>query len=280
MPEQIAAEEPVWSLSTISARGGTFRTLPGQPGYVAAQAVPDPQVLVGRFVQGAGNAKAAGFDGVETHAANGYLIQKFLDATANDRTDAWGGSLENRLRFALAVFDGISEIFDPGNIGIKLNPTGGFNDVGMPLEDILETYGALIKVLVSRKVGYIQLVRFFEFSDQVIDGEKRATKMDVWETFAPLISGSTTRVFLNGNISPEKAEWLIASGIGDAVVTGRPMINNPDYYQRIQNGRALSSLDTIDPRTWYTSHTEPVPKYENLPDPHIGLTDYAFAGEE
>jgi 2,4-dienoyl-CoA reductase-like NADH-dependent reductase (Old Yellow Enzyme family) len=236
--------------------------LPGQPGYVAAQAVPDPQVLVDRFVQGARNAKAAGFDGVEIHAANGYLI------------------LKNRLRFALAVFDGTSKVFEPGNIGIKLNPTGGLNDVEMPLEATLETYGALIKTLVSKKVGYIQLVRFFEFFDQVIEGEKRATKMDVWETFAPLTSGSSTRVFLNGNISPEEAERLIASGIGDAVVIGRPMINNADYYKRTQNGRPLGSLDSMDPGTWYRSHTEPVPKYGNLPDPHIGLTDYPFAAED
>ncbi|KAF2161626.1 hypothetical protein M409DRAFT_59011 [Zasmidium cellare ATCC 36951] len=279
MPEQIASKEPVWTSSTISARGGKFRNLPGRPGYVAGKAVPDPRVLVERFVQGAKNAKVAGFDGVEIHAANGYLITQFLDSTANNRTDEWGGSVENRLRFALEVFDGISQVYPPGCIGIKLNPTGGYNDVGMSLEDTLETYGELIRALVARGTGYIQLVRYLDFFEMIVDGKKRSTNMDVWENFTPLIRNSNTRILLNGNITPEEAEQLLESGVGDAVVIGRPLINNPDYYQRIQRGIPLSPLSATDPKTWYVSSTEPVAKYGNLPDPHIGMTDYPFSVE-
>ena len=276
MPEQSAAGEPVWAPSAKSARGGVFRTLPGRPGYVAATPVPDPRTMIKHYVQGAKNAKAAGFDGVEIHAANGYLIQQFLDFTANTRTDEWGGSLENRLRFALEVFDAVAQVWDPATIGIKLNPCGGFNDVAMPSDDTLETYGTLIKALVSRGIGYIQLVRYSVFFDQVLDGQNTATKMDVFGAFTPLIRGSSTKIFLNGDIEPEETEKLVASGVCDAVVIGRPLINNPDYYTRIQQGLPLASADSMEAKTWYVSFSEPVATYGNLPDPHIGLTDYPF----
>ena len=240
MPEQKAAGEPVWAPSAISARGGKFRALPGQPGYVTPTAIDDPNVLIQRFVEGAKNAKKAGFDGIELHAANGYLVHQFLDSTSNKRTDQWGGSLENRIRFAVTILRELTKVYPPGRIGIKLNPFGGYNDVGMPLDDTVETFSALIKECVALKLGYIQLVRYLEFFDPEFDGVRRGTKMDVWGTFVPLIKGSETKVLLNGDIQPEEAEKLVKEGQADAIVIGRPLIGNPDYVERIQSGKELN----------------------------------------
>ncbi|KIJ35119.1 hypothetical protein M422DRAFT_262678 [Sphaerobolus stellatus SS14] len=95
MPEQI----PVWAPSTIAARGGKFRTLPGQPGYATPTELPDPWFIIEQYKKAAINAKEAGFDGVEFHGANGYLPHQFFDSTTNKHTDMWGGSIENRIRF-------------------------------------------------------------------------------------------------------------------------------------------------------------------------------------
>ncbi|KAF7984581.1 hypothetical protein HWV62_13807 [Athelia sp. TMB] len=140
-PEQKASGKPVYGPSAISARGfaGKFRFLPGKPGYVTfalsvtrkyqPTAIEDPKVLIELFRQGAINAKAAGFDGVELHGGHGYLIHEFLDSTSNKRTDSYGGSIENRARFGLEALTAAVDIWGPGKVSIKLTPTGG-NDLG------------------------------------------------------------------------------------------------------------------------------------------------------
>jgi 2,4-dienoyl-CoA reductase-like NADH-dependent reductase (Old Yellow Enzyme family) len=139
-PEQKLAGVPVYAPSAISARGGKFRFLPGVPGYVTPTAVEDPWTIVEQYKKAAINAKEAGFDGVEIHGANGYLVTQFLDNTANHQ---WGGSVENRSRFGLEVLKAVKEVFGR-NISIKLSPAGGYNDVGMPLAETVETYGYFI----------------------------------------------------------------------------------------------------------------------------------------
>ncbi|KAJ8077586.1 hypothetical protein AAF712_009067 [Marasmius tenuissimus] len=129
-PEQKKAGYPVYAPSAVSARGGKFRFLPGEPGYTTPTEIDDPSKLVEQFKLGAKNAKAAGFDGVEVHGANGYLVHQFLDSTVNKRTDKWGGSVENRARFALEVVKAAIEVWGPNRVAIKLSPTGGYNDMG------------------------------------------------------------------------------------------------------------------------------------------------------
>lgn len=121
---------------------------------VNIQPIPleDPRTVIEEFKVAGANAKEAGFDGVESkricscsanhanldtntnytvHSANGYLVNQFLDQTANHRTDEWGGSIENRARFGLEVADALIEIWGPGRVGVKISPTGGYNDVGV-----------------------------------------------------------------------------------------------------------------------------------------------------
>jgi 2,4-dienoyl-CoA reductase-like NADH-dependent reductase (Old Yellow Enzyme family) len=93
------------------------------------------------------------------HGANGYLVHQFLDKSANARADEWGGSAENRSRFLLETAKELSDVWGPDRVGVKLNPPGGYNDMGMALQDTLETYSYAIQALDDMKMGYVTLVQ-------------------------------------------------------------------------------------------------------------------------
>lgn len=140
-PEQITFAKPVRSPSTIGARGGRFHDLPNKPGYLPpTEPLSDPRELLPDYRQAAINAQKAGFDGVDVHAANGYLIVQFLDRGVNDRTDEWGGSVENRCRFAREVLKTVVDVWGAERVGVKISPVGGYNDVGM---NAIDTYVSL-----------------------------------------------------------------------------------------------------------------------------------------
>ncbi|KAF9040265.1 FMN-linked oxidoreductase [Hymenopellis radicata] len=237
-PEQIKANEPVYAPSAIAARGGKFRFLPGSPGYVTPTAIDDPSQLLPSWRRAAENAKAAGFDGVEAHGANGYLLSQFLDSTANKRTDQWGGSPENRGRFGLEVLKVLCDVWGPDRVSIKLSPTGGYNDVGMPLEETVKTYSHFITEADKMKLAYICLVRYSKTFDPVIDGKQRATKHDVLATYAHLIKQSAT--FANANYNGPEAAKAIDQGQVDGVFFGVPWIANPDFARRLELGKSLN----------------------------------------
>ncbi|KAF9555052.1 FMN-linked oxidoreductase [Agrocybe pediades] len=220
---------PVYGPSAIAARGGKFRELPGVPGYVTPVAIEDPWVLINQFKQAITKAKAAGFDGVEIHGAYGHLIPQFLDSTSNNRTDQWGGSVENRTRFALEIVKAAIEVFGK-NVGLKLSPAGGQNDVGMPLQETLETFSYLVSEADKLGVAYIALVRCT--GPVVIDGVDRATPHDVIESYVPFIKRA--KVILNGAVSLEEGESLVASGKVDAVSIGLHFIAHPDLVRRFE----------------------------------------------
>ena len=104
------------------------------------------------------------------HGGNGYLVQQFLDLTANTRTDQWGGSVENRARFCLEVVKVMIEVWGADRVAVKLNPAGGYNDMGMSLKDTVETYSYVINALNELKVVYIALLRYAPALDPTIDG--------------------------------------------------------------------------------------------------------------
>ncbi|KAJ7151605.1 hypothetical protein C8R46DRAFT_1197937 [Mycena filopes] len=250
-PEQITAGVPVYAPSAISARGGKFRHIPGTPGYVTPTEVEDPTTLIQLFKQAAINAKEAGFDGVELHGANGYLIHQFIDSTSNKRTDKWGGSIENRARFGLEVLKVLIEVFG-ADVAIKLSPAGGYNDMGMPLEETLETYNYFISEADKLGLSYIVLARYVQ---------PRATQLDVVSSFRPVIKN--TKVFSNGNFTPTEAEEFISAGTLDGVFFGIPWIAHPDLAKRAQHGKPLDN--TPDFKTFYGHLDTPA---------HLGYTDY------
>ncbi|KIK52848.1 hypothetical protein GYMLUDRAFT_49694 [Collybiopsis luxurians FD-317 M1] len=238
-PEQKASGLPVYAPSAIAARGGKFRFLPGNPGYVTPTAIDDPTVLLDAFEKAAINAKEAGFDGVELHGANGYLIQQFLDSTSNLRTDNWGGSVENRSRFGLEALKRLIKVFGNDRVGIKLNPAGGYNDMGMPLDETIETYSYFISEAEKLGIVYIDLVRYLDSLDPVIEGKKRATQHDILATYTPLIKKA--QVFANGGFSPEEAAAVVKSGQVSGIFFGMAWITHPDLAKRLKYGKPLDN---------------------------------------
>ncbi|RDB18145.1 Artemisinic aldehyde Delta(11(13)) reductase [Hypsizygus marmoreus] len=263
-PEQILAGVPVYAPSAIAARGGKFRHIAGLPGYVTPTAIEDPWTLVAQYKQAAINAKEAGFDGVEIHGANGYLVTQFLDSTANKRTDQWGGSVENRSRFGLEVLKAAIEVFGE-NVAIKLSPAGGYNDVGMPLQETLDTFNYFITEADKLKLAYITLVRYIEAYDVAFDGVKRSIVHDVLETYRPLIKNA--KVFINAQVLPEEGAELVASGKADAIVIGINWILHPDLAKRVQHGKPLDNAPDYKHFQWGKDHSEL----------GVGYTDYPAA---
>ncbi|KAK7034017.1 hypothetical protein VNI00_012448 [Paramarasmius palmivorus] len=264
-PEQKAAGVPVYAPSAISARGGKFRFLPGEPGYVTPTEIDDPRKLIALYKTAAINAKEAGFDGVELHGANGYLVHQFLDNTSNKRTDEWGGSVENRSRFGLEVLKELISVWGADRVAVKLSPTGGYNDMGMTLEDTLETFRYFVAEADKLKLAYINLVRYVEMMDPVFDGKKRGIPHDVVESYGSYVKNSL--LFLNGGIFPDEGAKLIADGKAAAIAFGFLWIGHPDLAKRIQFGKPLHPEKT-DFKTLYG-----IPG-ASLEEQKAGYTDY------
>ncbi|KAJ3546478.1 hypothetical protein NMY22_g2040 [Coprinellus aureogranulatus] len=256
--------QPVYAPSAIAARGGKFRFLPGQPGYVTPTAIDDPTVLIEQFQQAAVNAKEAGFDGVELHGANGYLVHQFLDSTANKRTDKWGGSVENRSRFGLEVLKALISVFG-NNVAIKLSPAGGYNDVGMPLEETLEQYRHFLTEASKLPLSYITLMRYSPYLDAEYDGKKRAIQHDILESYRSYITNPNTRVFLNAGLTGEEGAKLIEEGKIDGGCYGMPAVIYPDFAKRFKYGKPLDTVPNFpamqigigeDPEKWDVGYTD------------------------
>jgi 2,4-dienoyl-CoA reductase-like NADH-dependent reductase (Old Yellow Enzyme family) len=199
-----------------------------------------PQVLEAYRV-GAQNAKAAGFDGVEIHGANGYLPDQFLRDTSNLRTDDYGGSLPSRARFMLEATEAAIEVWGAGRVGVHLSPRNGTH--GAYDSDVATTYTYIARELKARKVAFL-CVR-----ESLNGGERFGPRMK--EAFGgPYI--------VNEEFNRESAEQVLAAGEADAVAWGQMFIANPDLPRRLREGAALNEPD---PSTFYA------------PGPH-GYTDY------
>lgn len=161
--------KPVPGPSAVGARGGTFYDLPGKPGYITPHEIENPREIVEEYTHATRNCKKAGFDGVELHNANGYLPNQFLENHSNHRTDRYGGSVEKRMTFSLEILEEIFKVYPPHRVGIKLSPSGGYNDMGpvdenrdtkhASYEATLEQYVPFVKKLDSLGLGYIQIMR-------------------------------------------------------------------------------------------------------------------------
>ncbi|KAK7894031.1 hypothetical protein LTR67_006732 [Exophiala xenobiotica] len=213
-------------------------------GYSVPEAIADPRQVVQQHRRTAQLAKEAGFDGVELHAANGYLVPQ-------------------RARFPLEIIDAMIDVWGPGRVGIKLSPGGGLGDVGMSRSEQIAQYCYLITELDKRPLAYILLVRYLEFMDMEIDGKMRGIRHPVWATYRHLIKNAN--VFLNGNISIPEAEELLKDGTGDVIIFGRPWITNPDFANK-----AIAGLECNFEYDFSCFMTYP-------PDhPEKGYTDFPF----
>jgi N-ethylmaleimide reductase len=193
---------------------------------------------VQEFVRSARRAVAAGFDGVELHAANGYLLEQFLHPGSNQRTDAYGGSVENRARFVLEVAQAVADAIGAERTGIRLSPYGVFND--MPhYPEIDQTYSHLAKELQRIGLVYLHLV------DHAGMGAP-AVPAAVVDEIRARFHGT---LILSGNYNAERAEQALQSGLADLVAFGRPFVANPDLVERLASG---TELTPPDPTTFYT----------------------------
>jgi len=210
-----------------------------EPPTPRALSVAEIGDLVALYAQAARNALEAGFDGVELHAANGYLINQFISARANTRTDPYGGTLENRLRFLREVVAAVRDIVGPDRMGVRFTPlfTGTDQDrvyIGLVEEDPHETYLAAIKVLEDAGVAYVSIAEAdWDNAPDLPTGFRRAVR----EAF-------TGRILYAGRYTAKRAEGLLNSGLADLVAFGRPFIANPDLPERIANDWPLNELDT------------------------------------
>ncbi len=196
------------------------------------------QQIVGDYAKAARNAMEAGMDGVEIHAANGYLIDQFINTNSNHRKDIYGGSIENRVRLLLEVVDAVTSAVGSDRVGVRLTPLGRF--MGMGDDTPEETFGYIADELNRRGLAYLHVV------EPAIVGTVADKDYDPrWDTIVRLIRARYTGVLmLAGGYDQAKAEQALADGRGDIIVFGRPFIANPDLPARFARGAPLNVPDS------------------------------------
>ena len=190
------------------------------------------------YRRAAANAKEAGFDGVEIHAANGYLIDQFLKTGSNRRTDEYGGVAANRVRFLMETVERVLQVWDSGQVGVRISPTGDFND--MTDDNPLETYSVAIARLNDYGLGYLHVV-------ETAQNSKGSSEEDLAMS-AHLRTLWKGLYVVNGGYDGLKGEEALRNAHADAVAYGRAFLANPDLPKRLQLG---ATLNEPDPTTFY-----------------------------
>ena len=216
--------------SAIRPEGQAF-TEEGMLDFEVPRALETEEVkdIVEQYVVAAKNAKAAGFDGVEVHAANGYLLDQFLKSGSNKRNDIYGGSVENRSRLTLEVVEAVTNIWGGDRVGIRISPTGTFNSMHEPDPQPLFNY--LVEQLNKFSLAYLHVVESFGDS------------ADVSFDFGHLREVFNGNYMANGGYTADKAEKSIAEGKSDLVSFGAMFISNPDLVERFSTGADLAMPD-------------------------------------
>jgi N-ethylmaleimide reductase len=204
--------------------------------------VSEPQALtlteirrtIEDYGRAASNAKAAGFDGVEIHAANGYLIDQFLRSNSNIRTDTYGGSAANRVRFLGEVVEAVLNVWDPGRVGVRISPLGTFNDMGDANPE--ETFACVVDVLNGHRPGYLHVVE-----DTIDEASPVDRKADFYRSLRSAWKGIYVA---NGGYDAERGERAVLDGSADAVAYGRLFLANPDLPTRFSSCGPLNAPDT------------------------------------
>jgi len=253
-PLNLPAGAKVVAPSAVAAKGEMYTDAEGMKPLPTPNAMTEADIktTIAEFVQAAKNAMAAGFDGVELHGANGYLLEQFIRPNSNTRTDNYGGSIENRARFALEVVAATIAAIGKDKVGIRLSPFGVFND--MPLYPEMEAdYTYLAQKLNAAGLLYIHLVDHSSMgAPKVLDSMKA--------TFRSVFKGA---LILSGGYDAARAESDLAAGKCDLVAFGKPFLANPDLVAR---WKEHATVNAPDMSTFYTPGAK-------------GYTDYpALAG--
>ena len=224
-PELLNGETPV-SSSPVQQAGYVSLLRPKRE-YVVPRAleISEIQAIIEQYKQSAIKAKQAGFDGVELHGANGYLIDQFLQSKTNLRDDIYGGSVENRARFLLEVVDALIEVWGAGRVGVHLAPRGDEHDMGDA--DPRETFGYVLEELGKRQIAFF-------FTREHLDEGSISGYLKQRSGNVPYIA--------NMKLSREDAIDLLETGKAEAVSFGKAYISNPDLYERLVQNAPLNEL--------------------------------------
>ena len=248
-PLNLPAGASVLAPSAVAAAGEMFTDAEGMKPNALPRAMTEADVktAIEEYAQAARNAVAAGFDGIELHAANGYLLEQFIRPNSNQRTDRYGGSIENRARFVFEVIDAATAAIGKDKVGIRLSPFGVFND--MPVYPTMQAdYTYLAEQLNAAGLMYVHLV---DHSPMGAPPVPEAVKTMFRSVFKRAL-------ILSGGYDAARAESDLEAGKCDLIAVGRPFLANPDLVERWQ---AKAAVNAPDPSTFYV----PGPK---------GYTDY------
>jgi N-ethylmaleimide reductase len=240
--------------------GPTAEVLPGEmytdsqgmqphstPRAMSAKDIVD---AVAEYASSARLAIEAGFDGVELHAANGYLIEQFLNANVNTRSDAYGGSSAARNRFALEVVRATAAAIGAERVGIRLSPFGVFNGTGA-YPEVEQQYLALVQELSNSGLLYLHLLDHSAMGTPPVPAELKKRLRDAFK--GPYVAA--------GGFDRASAEQVLAAGLADLVAFGKPFLANPDLVQRLRSNAALNAPDMA---TFYTPGEKGYTDYPTL----------------
>ena len=214
-----------------------------------AMSAEEIQTAIKEFALAASNAIEAGFDGVELHAANGYLLEQFISPVSNVRTDAYGGSIENRCRFVIETAIAVIKAIGAEKTGIRLSPYG-VNSSMAPYPEIDDTYNYLAEQLNALQLTYIHLVDHSAMGAPVVpDSIKQSIRQKFNQT-----------LILSGGFDLNRANHDLEAGKADLIAFGRPFMNNPDLVNRMQSGFALN--EKLDQSTFYAAGPEGYTDYQ------------------
>ncbi|PJZ47008.1 alkene reductase [Leptospira brenneri] len=238
--------------SAILAKGQMWTDAEGMKDHPTPQEMSKAELksTLEEFVTASKNAIQAGFDGVELHAANGYLLEQFLHPSSNQRTDEYGGSIENRIRYIVEVATAVSQAIGKEKTAIRLSPYGAFNDL-FPFPETHDEYTLLAEKLNQIGIVYIHLVDHSSMGAPTVEPE----------TVGNIRKAFKGTLILSGGYDVERAEKDLSSGLADLVAYGKPFLANPDLVTRFQKNITLASFDQT---TLYTPGEK-------------GYTDYSLA---
>ncbi|GAB1542267.1 alkene reductase [Scytonema sp. NUACC21] len=229
--------------SAIKAEG-TVVTPEGEKPFPTPRALKMEEIpeIVEQFRQGAKNALTAEFDGVEIHSANGYLLDQFLQDNSNQRTDKYGGSVENRARLLLQVTEAVVSVWGPNRVGVRLSPSSTYKD--MHDSNPINTFGYVVDALNRFDLAYLHIIEPRIKGNETTDDEGQGLGV---RYFRPIFKGS---LIAAGGYTRETGEAILAEGLADLVAYGRLFLANPDLPKRF----ALNTpLNKYDRSTFYTS---------------------------
>ena len=217
--------------SAIKAAGQIFTDTAGMQNHSEPTVLTTGGIktVIEGYVSAAKNAMEAGFDGVELHAANGYLLEQFLNPNVNDRTDQYGGSMANRTRLAIEVAAQVAGAIGKDKVGIRFSPFSTLGDLqAYDEQEVHETYTLLAKEMDNLGIQYIHI---------------SANPNIPQKTFDTIRSNFSNTIILCNGLTAETAEAQLQSGFADLVAFGRSFLATPDFVKRIETGEALNALD-------------------------------------